>query len=80
MGGLAALIEFPMHRIKISIKLLLVLLAVVLLGDSALMMGQVTFRELWLAGNVLLEDGSPPPEPPRIELVCSGQIQPQARQ
>ena len=40
--------------------------------------GQGQFRALYLSGNVTLEDGSPPPDPARIELVCSGRIQPQA--
>jgi len=39
---------------------------------------QGQFRALYLSGNVTLEDGSVPPEPARIELVCSGSIQPQA--
>ena len=40
--------------------------------------GQGQFRALYLSGNVTLEDGSPPPEQARIELICSGRIQPQA--
>jgi Tfp pilus assembly protein PilF len=39
---------------------------------------QIEFRPLRLSGKVEMADGSALPEPARIELVCSGQIQPQA--
>jgi hypothetical protein len=39
---------------------------------------QGQFRALYLSGNVSLQDGSPPPDPARIELICSGRIEPQA--
>lgn len=38
---------------------------------------QVDFRQMYLSGKVTLPDGSPPPGLAQIELVCSGQVQPQ---
>jgi len=35
-------------------------------------------QDLTLSGKVVLEDGSPPPERVRVELICDSQIQPQA--
>jgi tetratricopeptide (TPR) repeat protein len=35
-------------------------------------------RPIFLSGKVVLEDGTPPPEPATIELVCHGQVRPQA--
>jgi len=51
---------------------LLVVSLVLLTSPSSL--GQT----LTLSGKVILEDGSPPPERVRIELICDNQIQPQA--
>lgn len=68
----------PMEKIKMALRCLSVLFIAALFAETALVLGQVTFRQLYLSGNVVLEDGSPPPEPARIELVCGGRIQPQA--
>ena len=38
----------------------------------------VSGQSLTLSGKVILEDGSPPPEPVKIELICDNEIQPQA--
>ena len=35
-------------------------------------------RPVFLSGKVILEDGTPPPEPATIEMVCNGQVRPQA--
>lgn len=39
---------------------------------------QDLFRPLTLSGRVLLEDGTPPPEPAVVELRCEGERQPQS--
>ena len=52
--------------------------AVVLSLASLCTFAQVDFRALRLSGKVEMADGSALPEPARIELVCNGQIQPQA--
>src|SRR5512140_1209422 len=39
--------------------------------------GADQFRPLSLSGRVVLEDGTPPPEPAMIEMRCEGQRQPQ---
>jgi len=49
-----------------------------LIFTSVFLLGQDQFRPLYLSGQVALPDGSPPPEPVVIELVCDGDIQPQA--
>ncbi len=35
-------------------------------------------RPIFISGKVVLDDGTPPPEPVVIEAVCSGQVRPQA--
>ena len=40
--------------------------------------GQPHFRQLYLSGKVVMQDGSPPPQPVKVELRCAGQTQPQA--
>lgn len=35
-------------------------------------------RPIFLSGKVMLEDGTPPPESVTIEMVCNGQVRPQA--
>ena len=35
-------------------------------------------RPIFLSGKVVLEDGTPPPESATIEMVCNGQVRPQA--
>ena len=56
-------------------RLLLAFLVVFLLGTVVI--GQDSFRQLYLSGKVILPDGSPPPELAQMELVCRGQVQPQ---
>ena len=45
---------------------------------SCSVLAQVDFRALRLSGKVVMADGTALPEPARIELLCSGQVQPQA--
>src|SRR5687767_4516902 len=41
-------------------------------------MRQMEQRPIFLSGKVMLEDGTPPPESVTIEMVCNGQVRPQA--
>jgi tetratricopeptide (TPR) repeat protein len=41
-------------------------------------MRQFEQRPVFLSGKVMLEDGTPPPEPATIEMVCNGLVRPQA--